>query len=161
VLRLPRPRDEAYEDEPLLLVLQLFIERVHNAVAASTDSSDAEKLYWTVALLRNEVNNGGFHQYFFNSSGSYYEYGEKGLVTLGALQTLDLLRQAKEIVFPGVSVPADTEIRRNLLPVVEPDSPSPEWARKLDELDQRFYANADNLTPRLEAFARQQGLVST
>lgn len=54
----------------------------------------------------------------------------------------------------------DTEVRRNPLPIVEPDSPNPEWARKLDELDHRFYANSDNLTPRLEAFAREQGLVS-
>jgi Domain of unknown function (DUF4375) len=79
---------------------------------------------------------------------------------MGAVQTLDLLRQAKEIVFPTIPVPVDTEVRRNLLPVVEPDSPNPEWERKLDELDQRFYAKSDNLTPRLEAFAREQGLVS-
>jgi hypothetical protein len=57
-------------------------------------------------------------------------------------------------------VPVDTEVRRNLLPIVQPDSPNPEWARKLDELDQCFYANSDNLNPRLETFAREQGLVS-
>jgi len=146
--------------DPFYLFYNSLIERVHNSADGFDGLSDAERLYWSVALLRNEINNGGFHQYFFNSSGSYYEYAEKGLVRLGALQTLDLLRQAKEIVFTGVPVPVDTEIRRDLIPVVEPDSPTPEWARKLDELDQRFYADADNLTPRLEAFAREHRLVS-
>ncbi len=37
--------------------------------------------------------------------------------------------------------------------------PEPEWARKLNELDNRFYANSDNLTSRLETFACEQGLV--
>ena len=145
---------------PFYLFYNCLIERVHNSTEGFGGLSEAEKLYWAVALLRNEINNGGFHQYFFNSSGSYYDYAEKGLVAVGAVQTLDLLRRAKEIVFPTIPVPVDTEVRRNLLPVVEPDSPNPEWERKLDELDQRFYANSDNLTPRLEAFAREQGLVS-
>ena len=145
---------------PFYLFYNCLIERVHNTADGFGGLSEAEKLYWAVALLRNEINNGGFHQYFFNSSGSYYDYAEKGLVAVGAVQTLDLLRRAKEIVFPTIPVPVDTEVRRNLLPVVEPDSPNPEWERKLDELDQRFYANSDNLTPRLEAFAREQGLVS-
>jgi Domain of unknown function (DUF4375) len=146
--------------DPFYLFYNSLIERVHNSADGFGGLSEAEKLYWAVALLRNEINNGGFHQYFFNSSGSYYDYAEKGLVAVGAVQTLDLLRQAKETVFPTIPVPVDTEVRRNLLPVVEPDSPNPEWERKLDELDQRFYANSDNLTPRLEAFAHEQGLVS-
>ena len=147
-------------ENPFYLFYNSLIDRVHNSADGFNGLSDDEKLYWAVALFRNEVNNGGFHQYFFNSSGSYYEYAEKGLVAVGALHTLDLLRQAKEVVFPGVPVPVDTEVRRNLLPVFEPDSPNPEWSRVLNGLDQRFYANTDNLTPRLEAFARQQGLVS-
>lgn len=145
---------------PFYLLYASLIERVHHSPEGFSGLSEAEKLYWAVALLRNEINNGGFDQYFFNSSGSYYDYAEKGLVTISAMETLALLREAKAIVFPNGPVPVDTEVRRNLLPVVEPDSPNPEWARKLDELDHRFYANRDNLTSRLEAFAREQGLVS-
>jgi len=145
---------------PSYLFYNSLIERVHNSADGFGGLSEAEKLYWAVALLRNEINNGGFDQYFFNSSGSYYDYAEKGLVAVGAVQTLELLRQAKDIVFPTIPVPVDTEVRRNLLPVVEPDSPNPEWARKLNELDHRFYGDSDNLTARLEAFAREHGLVS-
>jgi len=145
---------------PFYLLYNSLIERVQRSPGGFGGLSEPEKLYYAVALLRNEVNNGGFDQYFFNSSGSYYNYAEEGLVAIGATHTLELLRQAKEIVFPAISVPQDTQTRRELLPAIEPDTPSPEWSRKLDELDQRFYANSDNLTPRLEAFAREQGLIS-
>jgi len=137
-----------------------LIERVNNSANGFGGLSEPEKLYYSVTLLINEVNNGGFDQYFFNSSGSYYRYAEKGLTLLGDTLVLELLHQAKEIVFPGVPVPVDTGARRRLLPVADPDAPDPEWVRKLDELDQRFYANPDDLSPRLEAFALEQGLVS-
>jgi len=142
------------------LLYNSLVQRVHDSPNGFGGLSDPEKLYYAVALLRNEVNNGGFDQYFFNSSGSYYNYAEKGLVAIGAMQTLELLRQAKDIVFPAIPVPEDTQTRRELLSTIESDTLNPEWSRKLDELDQRFYANSDNLTPRLEAFAREQGLIN-
>jgi hypothetical protein len=64
------------------------------------------------------------------------------------------LRQAKQIVFPEIPVPGDTKTRRHLLP-----APAPDLMNKLNELDQRFYRSPDTLTPKLEAFARQRGLV--
>lgn len=146
---------------PFYLLYGSLINRVHNSPGGFNALSEAEKLYYATMLLRNEVGNGGFDQYFFNSSGSSYLYAEKGLIEIGATQTLELLRQAKNIVFPTAPVPTDTETRRNLLPSFDPDGPVPEWSTKLDHLDQRFYADPDGLTHRLEAFARKHGLVST
>ena len=40
-------------------------------------------------------------------------------------------------------------------------APTPELMNKLDELDQRFYRIPDTLSPKLEAFARKQGLIVT
>ena len=62
--------------------------------------------------------------------------------------------------FSTISVPTDTERRRDLLPFADPDAPVPEWSKKLDELDQRLYADPDGLNARLERFARQNALVS-
>src|SRR5437870_10167234 len=61
-----------------------------------------------------------FHQYFFNSSGSYYNHAENGLIAVDAMHTLELLREAKDILFPTMSAPVDTEMRRQLIPVAEP-----------------------------------------
>ena len=145
---------------PFSILYASLIERVHDSPGGFNALSEPEKLYYATALMQNEVHNGGFHQYFFNSSGSYYEYAQRGLTEFGATQTLELLRQAKQVVFPTVLVPTDTERRRDLLPFADPDAPVPEWSKKLDELDQPRYADPDGLNSGLERFARQNGLIS-
>lgn len=121
--------------------------------------SEPEQAYYALTLFQNEVNNGGFHQFFFNSSGSYYDSIETGLVSFDEPQLLELLHQAKQIVFPDIDVPADIETRRKLLPYVDPASDRPQWATQLDHLDRRFYSTPDTLTAKLQTFARQRGLV--
>src|SRR6266481_2124700 len=46
-----------------------------------------------------------------NSSGSYYNHAENGLIAVDAMHTLELLREAKDILFPTMSAPVDTEMR--------------------------------------------------
>jgi hypothetical protein len=139
---------------PYFMLYSSLIDRVCHSAGGFQELSDAEKLYYAMTLFQNEINNGGFHQFFFNSSGSYYELIENGLVTFDEPQTLGLLHQAKRIVFPEIAVPVSVETRRNLLP-----APAPDLMNSLDVLDQRFYRNPDTLTPKLEAFARQRGLI--
>jgi hypothetical protein len=49
---------------PFYLFYNCLIERVHNTADGFGGLSEAEKLYWAVALLRNEINNGGFTSTF-------------------------------------------------------------------------------------------------
>lgn len=93
-----------------------LVEQVHHSATGFDGLSHPQKLYFAVRLLEGDVYNGGFDQYFFNDSGSYYAYAEEGLIVLGALQTLELLQEAKEILFPGVLVPVETGERRRALP---------------------------------------------
>lgn len=139
---------------PFFVLYSSLIDRVCHSAGGFDELSDAEKLYYAMTLFQNEINNGGFHQFFFNSSGSYYELIENGLVTFDEPQTLELLHEAKRIVFPGIAVPVEMQRRRDLLP-----APAPDLMNRLNELDQRFYRSPDTLTPKLEAFARQRGLV--
>jgi hypothetical protein len=117
--------------------------------------NDPEKLYYALTLFQNEVNNGGFHQFFFNSSGSYYDLIENGLVTFNEPHALDLLHQAKQIIFPAIGVPTGMEARRRLML-----APTPDLMNKLNTLDQQFYRSPDSLSAKLQAFARERGLVS-
>jgi len=60
-------------------VLQMsLVERVCRSPDGFEKLSDAEKLYYALTLLQDEVNNGGFHQFFFNSSGSYFDLIDQG-----------------------------------------------------------------------------------
>jgi hypothetical protein len=79
------------------------------------------------ALLRshpfqNEVNHGGFHQFFFNSSGSC---NRSKRVTFNEPRMLEFLHPAKHIVFPEIAVRMDTR------------TGGADWMNKLNELDQR------------------------
>jgi endogenous inhibitor of DNA gyrase (YacG/DUF329 family) len=141
---------------PFFVLYGSLIERVCNSPSGFEGLSDPEKNYYALTLFENEVNNGGFHQFFFNSLGSYYERIEKGLVAFDEPQLLEVLHRAKQIVFPEMAVPLDTAPRRKLLPALGSD-----LGMRLDELDQKFYRASSNLRAKLERFAREQGLIPT
>jgi len=138
-----------------------LVEKAYDSATGFDGLSHPQKLYFAVGLLEGEVHNGGFHQYFFNDSGSYYAYAEEGLIAVGAFQTLELLQEAKEILFSDAPVPVRTEERRKALPSEpEENPPTPQWREKLDNLDKRFWADSEGIAVRFEGFARNQGLVS-
>ncbi len=143
---------------PFFVLYSSLVDRVCSSPGGFDSLSHAEKAYYALTLFQNELNNGGFHQFFFNSSGSYYEVIENGLVTLNEQQVLALLREAKQIVFPGAAVPVDMNTRRELMHIPDADAPG-SLMKKLDELDQRFYKTPNTLSPKLQAFAREQELV--
>jgi hypothetical protein len=153
-------RERAITDPYRRLWLWL-VEQVHHSFAGFDGLSHPLKLYFAVGLLELEIYNGGFHQYFFSDSGSYYVYAEEGLIAVGAFQTLELLQKAKEVLFPDRSVPVKTGIRRRELPSYPPGNlPMPKWSKVLDDLNKRYWADAEGITLRLESFARDHGLVS-
>ncbi len=158
--RIREQREREITDPYRRLWLSL-VEQVHHSPAGFDGFSQPQKLYFAVGLLELEIYNGGFHQYFFNDSGSSYTYAEEGLIALGAFQTLELLQEAKEVLFPDVSVPIKTGERRRMLPSYpEGDSLTPKWSKVLDDLDKRYWADSECITLRLKSFARNHGLVS-
>ena len=113
--------------------------------------SDDEKHYFAVQSLIGEVYNGGFDQYFHNSSGDTYRFAELGLIRMGATHSIALLRSAKSRLFGKAMVPREQEERWSILRNLDSDD--------LDDLDKAFYDDSDRLDDRLEAFARETRLV--
>ena len=89
--------------------------------------------------LEREINNGGFNQYFYNSSGDYAQETLTSLQAIGANKTADILRQAID-QFPSSTVPKDRQERQNLLEQIEANA-NEVW----EQLDQMFYVYEDNL----------------
>ncbi len=129
-----------------------LINKVYHTEGGFNVLSEDEQLYFALNVLAGEVYNGGFDQFFNNSSGAYYRKAELGLVRLGATHSLKLLRQAKERCFGPNSVPQDQEKRWELL---RKNSPEPE----LSSLDALFYKDLDQLGQKLKNFATEVGLV--
>ena len=143
---------ELEKTSPFRALWRELVSKVYDEPGGFNKLTEEEKLYFAVGVLDGEVYNGGFIQYFDNSSGEYYRYAELGLVRIGANKTLRLLRQAKSRVFGEISVPKEQDKR---------------WAyvRKknieecLNDLDTKYYEKQEDIGAILEKFALQTGLV--
>lgn len=73
-----------------------------------------ERFYFGIFWLFREVNNGGFHTFFFNDADQFALDAMAGLEKIGAHKTADILCRAIN-VFPQGNFPIDQEARRSLL----------------------------------------------
>src|SRR3954469_7873166 len=76
--------------------------------------SAAERIAYCVDALEREVNNGGFEQFFANSSGDTSAETHAALETIGAPAAASLVKSAAG-VFPGGAPPADRDARLEML----------------------------------------------
>jgi hypothetical protein len=101
--------------------------------------SDVEKVFYFNTQLESEVNNGGFSQYFFNSSGDFANETVNSLSAIGAVQTASIYKKA--LLALGSELPKDRDEREELLDKILTDS----VGELLSEYDAEFYKCADNL----------------
>lgn len=141
--------------DPLRKLWSELVHRAHETDKGFAGFTEAEKQYFAVGLLDGEVYNGGFDQYFFNSSGSYYQYALAGLKAIDATQSLIILEKAKQVLFDFEQIPEDTEKRRAFLRARASASRS----NRLEELDKEFWKDPDGLATRWQEFAKRWGLV--
>jgi hypothetical protein len=101
--------------------------------------TDAQKNFYYNQNLEREINNGGFGQYFVNSSGDFAHETINSLRAIGANHTSDILQSAID-QFPEGKVPRDRDKRSDLVGQIE-ETANEKW----DELDQKFFEYRDNL----------------
>ncbi|MEX5329670.1 DMP19 family protein [Pseudomonas paraeruginosa] len=146
-----------YLESPRALYWSALVTRVHGDGAGFAGLSPAEQTYFAVSVLSGEVNNGGFDQYFGNSSGDQYPAACAGLRELQAEEALALLERAATLLFGNGPVPGSQAERQLRMPTWAED-PDRDCEAALDALDTRFYALADALDERLLAHARRHAL---
>jgi len=95
--------------------------------------SKEEKVIVYIEELEREVNNGGFNQFFYNSSGDFTEEVIQALKEIGSTKFLNLVEFAKA-QFPNSYVPKDRMERQQILEKIE-NTASPMW----DKLNSEFY----------------------
>lgn len=105
-----------------------------------------EQVAFHVDELEREINNGGFFQFFGNSSGAHVPETIAALETIGAQRMAALVREALAH-FPGGAPPADQAERGTVLEGV-PDAVRAAWSG----LDDKFYAYPDDLTALMRRY---------
>jgi len=98
--------------------------------------NEKERVAYCIHRLEAEVNNGGFHQFFSNSTGQFAPETLEALAAIGAVKTRTLLERAISIAYPSGCPEDRTEHQAKLEEEVE---------EKLYELDLKFYLYEDDL----------------
>ncbi|WP_289032100.1 DMP19 family protein [uncultured Paraglaciecola sp.] len=112
-----------------------FVEPVIEKLEKSgSDSlSELETTILSVWLLEADVNNGGFNQYFWNSSGDFANQVVSSLHKIGAEDAAYIVKAALAN-FPNSIPPRNRDERQNILETLEDSG-----TLKLDSLDTEFY----------------------
>lgn len=131
-----------------------IVQHVHFRVAGAWGSEapiirtlpPGVRAIYTTWLVDAEVNAGGFHQYFFNSSGQYAGDALSAYELLGAEEYATVMRSAI----------ATFEIDRHRLGPLESEDPERDAEspvhEALREIDQRYYALGDRIYHRWAVF---------
>jgi len=101
--------------------------------------SDAERIFYITQTLEMEVNNGGFSQFFYNSSGDFSNELVGAFTAIGANATAAICQKAIDAF--GRDIPADRDARIELLEKLEGD----EFDEILEECDDAFFAYEEDL----------------
>jgi tetratricopeptide (TPR) repeat protein len=153
-------REERSKSDPYFALNERLIDQVYHPDVGFERFSEDEKAVFTIRELVNEVLNGGFHQYFRNSSGVRHAAAEAALERLNEVEALDLLRRARQALFAGVEIPEDTAERRKMIPY-EFEVPGSKFDGLDEETSSRFAEISDDLDSRLMQFAKDAGLAAS
>jgi len=122
-----------------LIAMNGWLFKKSNAGEDIEKLSHAERVFFSIFQLEAEVNNGGFSQFFFNSSGSFSNEIVGALREIGANQAAEICQKALAAL--GCEMPMDLEERQEKLEDVLTDDVD----AALSECDAAFCAYPDNL----------------
>lgn len=103
----------------------------------------AEKHILSIEQLEAEVSNGGFAQYYFNSSGDHWQHAYDGLATIGAEKRRQLMLATIE-AFGNIKPATDRSNRTSQLSKIVRQSEDP-----FNKQDSAWYKIADENLDRL------------
>jgi hypothetical protein len=102
-----------------------------------------------IDVLEGEVNNGGFHQYFYNSAGDRTAETIQALEIIGAFKMAEIVKKAAQM-FPSGMPPKDRFERQAILLKLYPK------AVAFRGLDEEFYDYPDKLADLLAKYKSSQ-----
>lgn len=100
--------------------------------------NEFEKNFIYIDILESNVTEGGFIQFFFDSSGQFTHEIFQAYLAIKAEKTVDILMKAI-FLFPEIPVPKNINIRRKIL--MQKESNIDLW----DRLDEDFEKYEDNI----------------
>jgi hypothetical protein len=138
------------------LLWRSLVHRVFRTDAGFSGLTSAEQTYYLTNVLSGEVFNGGFDQFFSNSSGNRFQETREALRVLGARSSLALLEDAALLLFGDLDVPSSEAHRHDRLVHRTISDANRE---RVEALDRKFWQDLDGLDRILAAFAVETQLL--
>jgi hypothetical protein len=110
------------------------------------EQSIPQKVYSAIWSVESEVNNGGFSQYFQNSSSETAGFVADAFDLIDAPRTAEICRRAVKTAFPNGLPSSPDEVSSAATDF------APDVEDALSALDQEFFAYPHNLTDLLFAY---------
>lgn len=114
------------------------LDNPHEATELAENQLSMYEVVDLIDALEGEVNNGGFHQYFYNSAGDRTAETIRALEIIGAFAMADIVKRAAQ-KFPYGMPPKNRFERQDALLEAYPN------AAAFRALDEEFYQYPDNL----------------
>lgn len=122
-----------------IIELDNYIRQLCSYGNVMDNLTEQQKQFYYNQCLEREINNGGFSQYFFNSTGDFASVTVQSLRTIRANITADILQTAID-QFPDKIASQNRMERQEILEKIEGVA-NPIW----EELNQKFFAYEDDL----------------
>ncbi|MBU1218493.1 DMP19 family protein [Myxococcota bacterium] len=91
---LTKMKDDDIEDAIIDAIQSLFDEDYSDEFEVVSRLSKSFRVIYSTRILENEVKNGGWNQFFWNSSHLFTKEAEAGLQAIGATEQLKFLKEA-------------------------------------------------------------------
>ena len=137
------------EEVKIIIAISDYINNISNYGENLGKLTKPQKYFLFIDDLEGEVNNGGFNQYYFNSSGANSLEVIDALNAIGAFKTSLIVKKANE-QFPGGVAPKDRKKRITLESEIE-DKANPVW----EKCDEDFFKYEDNIDELLIKYVKE------
>lgn len=117
----------------IVVSINSWLDRKSKYATDINNLSIQERNVFIIGLFIDEVNNGGFEQFLFNSSGAFFEYLMSSLKEVGANDIVNIYEETLNL-FPK-KLPLDENKRYEVLYKLLND----DILKKLSECDKKFY----------------------
>ncbi len=137
----------ALENDYRIDSIVLAFEQAIAQKAASQPISKEERYVLAIEALEREVNNGGYSQFFLNSSHEFVDVIEEALTAIGCPKTAAITEQALASLGVGGEL---TEEKAEAVVLADSDV----VREALDACDDRYFRNDEPIADRLFAWLK-------
>ncbi len=120
-------------EDLIVMEIDTYLNEISKYGEEMEKLNSSQKVLLIIENLEREINNGGFRQFYWNSSGDYAMETIDALKQIGAAKTAGVVKKAND-QFPNSFVPEDRNERGDILYLIGEKS-SEYW----NTLDTKFY----------------------